>query len=220
MNRSEIATAVREHCRAYGTRDVTPTVMLNSIAKAGRKLNRDTKLYRGWGSLMLQTGVQEYDLSGTFGEVFRAELGDSRIKLNVTTMDGLDAEKSGWRSATAGTVTDVWFDGQMMGVHPKPAVATTIYLRTVLPAPGLSSSASVPNWLPADHHDALVFGTAIQILAGHDADEDGAANRFQSLYTEYLSEINDLKQIANRRNRSTGGTIRPLGYDVYTRRTE
>jgi hypothetical protein len=211
MNRAEIATATRQYLHELGTSYVTGTVMLNAIQRAGRRINRESKMYVGDITLTLATGTYEYAFPTACIEVKRVRLGTSRTRL--TSMAPSDADET-----LTGTPTRYYTEGQLIGFDRAYATApTSAYIRCVKSPGPLSSASSVPTWLPSDYHDTYSKCAAIDLAGGFEAGEENMPIRQSTLYMEYLAEIRDITAIAANRSQEHTQKIRPTGYQAFRR---
>ena len=221
QTRSQIGSAARYYLHEINVDHVTGTVLNSNINLAQRDVNRDTRFYRGWLNIGLQTGVQEYSLSASAMEVLRGHIatGANTKKLDATSLSDLDRDNADWQAATAGTPTKYYIDGNTIGFEPKPhgvAAAGTEHFRCVLSPADLASATTEPTWCPNGYRDLISKKTAIITAYGYDGDDGPNQIRLQALYNEYARDALGLRRLAEGRARDHQPRIRVTGgYDTY-----
>ena len=215
LTRSEIATATRTKLRRFGVRDVTGTIMVNAINAGCRRLNRDTGFNRGTVAISLSSGVNEYKLSGGMMPVFSVEYNGVPLD-DAVSRAAMNRDYYGWQKDASGTPARYFMEGMYITVHPKPTATAATYplmTRCVKSVTELTTASATPSWLPDDYVDGVVAASACEVLEGINADSDGAAQRTQLLYNDYMNISKQIKILVNGRNPSKSGTIVPKGYN-------
>lgn len=219
MTRIEIATAVRTYLNEIGSTLMSGTVINNQINASCRKLNTDTDWNRQEYQITLTTSVQKYDIRGDMETIYRVTHGASRKRLDETSIAMLDIEDSDWESATAGTPTQFAVDGMNIFLIPKPDCSGTIYVWGTQTPADMTTHTAVPTWCPTRFHDTIAKLTAIDLATSQMADGQDVSNtRLQRLYTDYVQEVKQLRDLLNNRQINRVGRIIPTGYSTYRRR--
>lgn len=221
LSRGDIGTAIRHYMEEQGsTAYVTGTVIKNAIDRTQRRLNRETEYNRADVTIALQTSVREYTISGTTTKIYRVRLGTAKTKLDPTSIAKLDKDSEGWENATAGTPTEYYCEGPVIGFVPKPhstAAATVAYANCLRTPGNLTNATTVPTWCPGEFHDTIAKGGAIDLLGGFLATTEGAQVRTSWLYNEYLRDVQEMKQLATGRSQEYTGGFKPTGYASFRR---
>jgi hypothetical protein len=222
MNRSNMATAVRNYLNELGTGEVTGTVIVNALDRSSRRINSTAKINKGDISIALQTGVREYSFPTAAMDVYRVRIGTgaNRKRLEPTSYASLDREYGDWEAATAGTPTKYYTDGMIFGVYPKPhstAAGTTVYVRCLQNPSPMANATTSPTWLPARWHDTIAKCAAIDLAGGFLSTTEGMEIKKSNLYQEYLEEVMQLKAISSDRSNEQTPRIRVTGYETFRR---
>ncbi|MFA5376444.1 MAG: hypothetical protein WC455_11930 [Dehalococcoidia bacterium] len=124
MDRSAIATATREHLHELKGSYVTGTVLVNAINRSCRRINRLTKINKVEATVGIRTGARQMSLGTAIMDIYRVRLGtgSQRKRLIPISMARLDVDDGSWEAATAGTPSQYYTDGLVIGFNPRPRV--------------------------------------------------------------------------------------------------
>lgn len=113
----------------------------------------------------------EYGLPTAIHHIVNVRLGSTGNKLTLTSIQALDQDKPGWRSATRGTVTHYYLEGHFVGVYPKPTATTEtlimlVHLNPTFPTAATDEIARIP-----ENFQTVACHYAASVLSGSFASE-------------------------------------------------
>ena len=123
MLRSDIQTATRQFLNEINdTTYITAAVLVDAVKHTASELNAETKMNKADATVSIYSGARERTMAGTILEVYEARLGTGtdRVKLDPTDRYALIRDDGDWEAGTAGTPTEFYTDGMLIGFNPKP----------------------------------------------------------------------------------------------------
>jgi len=114
-----------------------------------------------------------------------------------------------WPTTIDGTVSET------TGVEWEQDGCCHVYIRALKDVPTMGTSTATPSWCPSAFHRTISKAAAIDAAGGFDAGGADSNARLQKLYSDYMQEITDLREVLGERSMENVQTLSPKGYSTY-----